>query len=107
MSPWWLLAAAAAAVVVVLGVLWALPTVAAESRKRALGRWVGLEDLTSRELERVILCRYKEGMTSTQAREELLRRRAIAEELRRRESLRKRSRGAQVARARRARGRGR
>lgn len=85
-----LLAAVVAGVLLIVlgGWLWRPggPAVAARlaARRRAShAAWIGLEDLDDRELELVIQMRYVDAWPPAEARERVLRRRALAEEIRR------------------------
>ena len=55
----------------------------AARRRRSHATWLGLDDLDDRELELVIRMRYVDVWPADEARERILRRRALAEEIRR------------------------
>lgn len=74
-----------------------------DRRRAAQGRWVGIEDLSDHELQRVVVLRGMAGATPDQVRERILRRRAVEETLRRRRELKGRQRSGQKSRAARAR----
>lgn len=74
-----------------------------DRRRAAQARWVGLEDLTDHELQRVVVLRGMTGATPDQVRERILRRRAVEETLRRTRETKARQRSGQQSRAARAR----